>query len=202
MRRWIAILSTALLLATAGVAHAGVPTEVDQATLQPPLNPNFTYRCFREGDGILCQGIFDSAWTSEDTGLTCGSEPILTTGSGHERLQRWHLADGRAYKTIGQLHYDETWTLPSTGRTVELRGDWNRHYTYLVPGVRAQRVLTEVGSSFKITAPGVGLVAHDVGLIRFAPGEEFETPVLMHGPHDTWQDFDGVLDRVCAVLMD
>jgi len=202
MRRPIAILSTALLLSglLAGTASAGVPHEVDQSGLLPPLNPDFTYRCFASGGGILCQGIFDPAYEDEDTGLSCDGSPILTTGSGHERLQRWHLPDGRATKTIVQLHYDETWTLASTDRTLRFQGDWNRHYDYLVPGVRAQRVLTETGSAVKLTAPGFGLVAHDVGLLRYAPGAEGEIPDEMHGPHDTWEDFDTFLEQVCDAL--
>lgn len=201
LMRTLALVSL-LGLALPGTTVAGVPDPVDQGTLQPPLNPSFSYRCFRSGDGILCQGTFDPSWASEDTGLACDDRPIYTTGGGHERLSRWHLADGRAIRTIVQLHYDEVWSLsPSgTGPTVLVRGDWNRHYTYPNPGDRSTRVLTEVGSAWKVSATGRGVIAHDTGLIRYYPGLDFEDPAVTHGPKDSWTDFDGAIAKVCEVL--
>lgn len=204
LRRALSVLAvaSALLIGLAGTASAGVPDVVDQSTLQPPLNPNFSYRCFASGDAILCQGTFDPAWSNEDTGLTCAGHIIYTTGAGHERLSRWHLADGRAIRTIVQLHYDEVWSLSPTGSgpTVQVQGDWNRHYTYPSPGDRGSRVLTEVGSSWRVSAAGEGVIAHDSGLIQYAPGLEFEEAVIVHGPKDS-TDFDGVVVTICEVLM-
>ena len=202
-RRLVAAVAAFLFaITTAASVMAGVPHEVDQSALQPPLNPTFTYRCFERGDGILCQGTRDESWTNEDTGLICGAQPVYTTGTGHERLSRWHLADGRATRTIVQLHYDEVWSLSPTGsgQTVRVRGDWNRHYTYPVPGSLGERVLTEVGAIWNITAPGYGVVAHDTGHIQYAPGADFDEAAVLHGPKDFWLDFDSALGRVCDVL--
>ena len=60
--------------------------------------------------------------------------------------------------------------------------------------------LTEVGAVYLTNAPGEGLVFHDVGLIRFAPGSDFEGIDVMHGPHDIYSDFASVEQAVCDAL--
>lgn len=50
------------------------------------------------------------------------------------------------------------------------------------------------------TAPGQGLIFHDVGLIRFTPGGDFEGIAIVHGPHDLYSDFEAVESAVCNQL--
>ena len=96
MRRPIAILSTAVLLTglLAGTASAGVPHEVDQSGLQPPLNPDFTYRCFASGGGILCQGIFDPVVGCDDVvNSKPNPEGLLKIRDGVEHKRIWYVGD-------------------------------------------------------------------------------------------------------------
>ena len=198
------MVAAALLLAlSVPAASGGVAGGIDQSTLQPPLNPNFTYRCTRNGPSIRCQGTDADTWSNEESGLFCGAQPIYSTGSSDEQLTRWHLADGRAVKTIAQGRFDETWSISPTGggATVTVAAHLTRHYEYLVPGDRSQRVLTEKGLSWRLTAPGVGLIGHDAGSVRYFPGHEFEEADVLKGPKDSWVDFDGVIADACAVLM-
>jgi hypothetical protein len=143
-----AILALALALAPAPAAMAAPPRTVDRSTLTPPLNPDFTWTCFDTGAGPICQGTYDDAWQDEDIGWDCDGQPIYTSGSGVERMTRWHLPDGRATKTVVNLRYRETLSLSTSGGgpVVHLRAAWNRHYDYLVPGDRSTRVLTEPGA--------------------------------------------------------
>jgi hypothetical protein len=198
----IMLAAGALLALSGGTVSAGVPSQVDQGALQPPLNQQFTYRCFANGPGILCQGTYDPSWTNDDTGLTCDGQPIYTTGGGHERLTRWHDADGRALHTAVQLRYEEAWSLSpeGAGPTVTLRGDWNRLYDYPVPGSLQDRVLTEVGSSWIATAAGSGVIAHDAGLITYLPGRDFDEASVLRGPKDFWGNFDAAISDICLVL--
>jgi hypothetical protein len=197
-----AILALALALAPAPAAMAAPPRTVDRSTLTPPLNPDFTWTCFDTGAGPICQGTYDDAWQDEDIGWDCDGQPIYTSGSGVERMTRWHLPDGRATKTVVNLRYRETLSLSTSGGgpVVHLRAAWNRHYDYLVPGDRSTRVLTEPGAWWLATAPGHGIVFQDTGLIRWLPGAEYEELDVLRGPHDSLTDEEGALAAVCAVL--
>jgi hypothetical protein len=57
-----------------------------------------------------------------------------------------------------------------------------------------------VGAVYVATAPGQGLIFHDVGLIRFTPGGDFEDIAIVHGPHDLYSDFEAVESAVCNQL--
>ncbi len=82
-----------------------------------------------------------------------------------------------------------------------ISGHFNRHYTYLVPGERDSRVLTEVGAIYLAKSPGGGgLVLHDTGSVEFEPGAEFDVIASMKGVHDVYSD-PAVVDRViCDAL--
>ena len=118
MHRMIAIALTVMLVGAMSAAsvQAGSPLPpVDQSTLQPPLNPQFTYKCWREHGGITCSGTFDPTYENEPIGIFCDGHEVYITGGGHERLTRWHLADGRATRTIATLDYEDHYTLSPTG---------------------------------------------------------------------------------------
>jgi hypothetical protein len=83
---------------------------------------------------------------------------------------------------------------------VTIRGHWNRHYDYLVPGDRSSRVLTEVGAVYLVNQPGQGMVLQDTGVVTFAPGEEFETITSQHGVHEVYDDPWVVGSVLCDAL--
>jgi hypothetical protein len=202
-RRLSAAVLTALLVMTlAPAAMASPPRTVDPTTLTPPLNPNFTWTCFDTGAGPVCRGTYEDAYEHEDIGQDCDGQPIYLSGSGVERMTRWHLPDGRATKTVVNLRYRETLSLSTSGEgpVVNVRGSWNRHYDYLVPGDRSTRVLTEPGAEWLATAPGHGLVFKDTGLIRWLPGAEYEEVDVVRGQRDMFTDPAGAWAAVCAVL--
>jgi hypothetical protein len=196
-------ISTTLLVALlAATAAAGPPHTVDPASVRPPLNPSLTWSCSDTGAGPICKGTLEARYQNEPIDMTCDDNPVYVTGSSSDRTTRWHLLDGRATKTISNLSSNDQFSLSPTGDgpSLVVRGHWNRHYTYPIPGDRASRVLTEIGAVYVATAPGEGIVFHDVGLIRFTPGSDFQEIDVMHGPHDLYSDFEAVERAVCDQL--
>ena len=205
MLRILARLGISILLvgAVAGPATAASPHQLDPAQMIPPLNPDFgPWICTDTGQGAVCRGDNDDTWTGADIGLACDGQPIYGTGWYTSEGVRWHLPDGRALHTFFKNASLETWTLSAdgSGRTVTVKGSWNEHYVYPVPGDINQRVLTITGADWQATAKGVGVVFHDTGLLRFNPGRDNGIE-LTHGPTDSDHgNLDLVLDDICAAL--
>jgi hypothetical protein len=198
------LVTTALILGAPAAAAAGrSPHDVDPLTMIPRLNPAYTWACFDTGSGPICQGTFETSYTNEPIDMRCSGRPVYVTGTGNEHATRWHDAEHRALKTRVNLDYPaDHLTLSPTGDgpSVTVRSHWERHYVYAIPGDIASRSVTELGAVYVATAPGQGVVFHDVGLITFAPGQDFETIAVMHGPHDFYSNFDAVQAAVCAIL--
>ena len=181
-------------------AASSSPRTVDPDTLQPALNPDFApWSCFTAGGGITCQGGYEVSF--DEPAGSCDGREIRVSGTIRERMTRWHTADGLATRT--SVHLDapgDVFALEGTEETLTLRAHWNRHYTYPVPGDRDSRVMTEVGAIYTGSHPGSGNVLHDAGLVRFAPGAEFEEIGVSHGTHEWYAD-PVVVDRiVCDAL--
>jgi hypothetical protein len=201
----VALALTATL--SVGVpANAKSPNVVDPATVTPALNPDFApWDCFEAGRGITCQGQFRPVYENEPIGLQCEGQEVYISGSGREFMTRWHDDEGRATKTVVHLDYPaDVFSLSPTGEgpSVTIRGHFNRHYDYLVPGDRTSRVMTEVGAIYLVNEPGKGIVLQDVGSVTFAPGEEFETITSQHGVHQVYDDPWVVGRVVCDALLD
>lgn len=197
------------LVAAAGLAVSPLPASaaprtVDPSTVSPALNPDFApWTCRQTGQGIVCQGDASFAYDQEPTGVVCPAGEVVISGTGDEHMTRWHTADGLATKTIVNLSYPaDVFTLAGApdGPSLTIRGHWNRHYEYLVPGDRDSRVLTEVGAIYLANQPGSGLVLHDTGWVRYEPGQEFEGVAATRGIHDTLTDPSAVDSLICDAL--
>ena len=205
MHRILATLGAAILLVAVlpSAVAAASPHQVDPAGMTPPLNPAYgPWICTDTGGGPICRGELHERWANEDSGLTCGTAIVYTTGFHDTQAVRWHLPDGRAEHTYFKNLSLETWTLSPTGAgpTVKVKGSWNLHYVYPDPGVLATRVLTITGADWQVTAQGYGLVFHDTGLVRFVPGGD-DVIDITHGPTDSDHgNLDLVMPEVCAIL--
>jgi hypothetical protein len=198
------VLAAAAALSTSLPAVAKSPREVDPSTVTPALNPDFApWSCWDAGQGVICQGAFYPVYENEAIGLQCDDQDVYISGSGRERMTRWHTVDGRATKTAVHLDYpDDRFSLSpfGDGPSVSVRGHWNRLYDYLVPGDRNSRVLTEVGAVYLVNQPGAGLIFQDTGTVTYVPGQEFEAVASSHGIHDALGD-PGAIDAViCGAL--
>jgi hypothetical protein len=200
----VVVMGLLSVLSITAPAAAASPHVVDPATVTPALNPDFApWSCFRAGKGIICRGSWQPSYENEEIDFTCDGQPVYISGSGREFMTRWHDADGRATRTIVHLDYPaDVFSLSPTGEgpTVTVRGHFNRHYVYGVPGDRDSRVLTEVGAIYLVNLPGQGIVVHDTGLVSFLPGQDFEAIATQHGVHDVYDDADGFVETICAAL--
>lgn len=198
----VALGLVALLLASPS-ASSKSPREVDPTTLQPPLNMQFApWSCFETGSGITCQGGYEATY-NEPIGLVCDGQEVWIAGTAREFMTRWHTKDGLATKTIVHADYPgDVFSLSpdGDGPTFTVRGHFNRHYVYPVPGDRDSRVLKEVGAIYLANETGNGIVVHDTGSVTFEPGAEFEENAVAHGVHDVYDDqaaFDQLIcDRI------
>ena len=197
------------LVAVAGalgstVPAAAEPRVVDASTLVPALNPDFApWTCLEAGQGIVCRGDAAFTYEQEPIGLACPSGDVVISGSGREHMTRWHTTDGLATKTVVHLDYPaDVFSLAGVedGPSLTIRGHFNRHYDYLVPGDRDSRVLTEVGAIYLVNEPGRGLVLQDTGPVTYEPGLEFEAVASAHGIHDTLTEHVVVDTLICDAL--
>jgi hypothetical protein len=133
----------------------------------------------------------------------CGGREVWIAGTGRQHMTRWHTTDGFATKTRLHLDYPgDVFSLSAdgSGPTLTIRGHWNRHYDYPVPGDLASRVMTEVGAIYVANQRGQGNVLHDTGRVTFEPGADFEEVAVMHGVHEM---YDGTVDidvLICDTL--
>lgn len=201
--------AAALLVAVVGALAASLPAAaeprvVDPSTLVPALNPDFApWTCLEAGQGIVCRGDATFSYEQEPIGLTCSSGDVVISGSGREHMTRWHTADGLATKTVVHLDYPaDVFSVDGApeGPSLTIRGHFNRHYDYLVPGDRDSRVLTEVGAIYLANQPGRGLVLQDTGPVTYEPGLEFDVVASAHGIHDTISDPGLIDDLICDSL--
>ncbi len=193
----------AAVVVTAPGAVSQSPHQVDPASLQPALNPGFApWSCFEAGRGITCKGGYEAAY-NEPIGLECDGQEVWLAGRARERMTRWHTAGGLATKTSVHLDFPaDVFSLSAdgSGPTLTIRGHFNRHYVYSVPGDLASRVLTEVGNIYVANQPGSGIVLHDTGSVTFEPGEDFESIAVMHGVHDVYDGRVDVDELICEAL--
>ena len=200
----LAVVILASVVLTAPAASSKSPHEVDPATLQPTLNPNFApWSCFEAGVGVTCQGSFDATY-NEPIGLFCAGQEVWIQGRAHEQMTRWHTGDGLATKTRVQLSYPaDVFSLSPTGEgpSITFSGHFNRHYTYAVPGDPDSRTLTERGVIYFGTADG-RVVFKDVGTVTFEPGQDFETIASLHGLHDYYSSYPNEDTTIDSLICD
>jgi len=131
--------------------------------------------------------------TNEESGtflIPCGTVTLVEEWSQSVVLTTWLDGNGDATRAHAKVRFDGTITAP--GSTLRL-SDVGRFTAFLAFG---QDGMTErqVGIVYKFSAPGLGVVAHDVGQITFFPNGSVETK----GPHDVWDN--GLEALICPVF--
>lgn len=197
-RLLLTFLATIPLLAPAGAA-AAARTPVDPAIMQPPLNPTYTWSCWRIDEKTVCDGKRHLSWTAADTGLPCAAGTIYSTGTDDRRLRRWGDADGRALHSHVVADIRETLALSPemTGITARAFGHFSERFRYAVPGDASTRVVVQSGNDVTVVVPQTGLVMHDVGVKAF---DTEDNVLFAHGQHDVLRDFEAAFARVCDAL--
>jgi len=168
MRRSIAAVVSAVILTAmmAGSVAAGRPDTVDPALMTPPLNPSFTWECWRTGTGIVCDGERTLTYTAIQAIPCPDGGWIYVSGTDQRTLRRVGDSEGRALRTFETVRINDR-----LSRSAEFdgvvgvgRGIWTDVYEYPIPGDLASRIVTRRGIDAVVTIPGHGTVAIDVGI--------------------------------------
>jgi len=199
-RRTVAatLAAALLILATAAGTSAGRPDSVDPSLMTPPLNPSFTWECWRAGDQIVCDGERITTYEAVEA-IPCEDGWIYATGIARDTLRRIGDADGRALWTLGTTRIDDELSRSPAfdGIVGSARGSWSDFYEYAVPGDLSSRIVTRRGVDLIVTIPGQGVVVLDAGIKSW----DIEDNILFaHGPHDLLEDFEGAAVRGCEAL--
>ena len=131
--------------------------------------------------------------TNDETGtflIPCGTVTLVEEWSQSVVLTTWLDRNGDATHAHARVRFDGTITAP--GSTLRL-SDVGRFTSFLEFG-QAGMTERQVGIVYKFSAPGLGVVAHDVGQITFLPDGSVETK----GPHDVWDN--GLEALICPLF--
>ena len=131
--------------------------------------------------------------TFEESGtfpIPCGTVTLIEDYTQSVVVTTWLDEDGDMTRGHARLRFDGTITAP--GSTLELSdvGSFTSFIDFGPDGATER----QVGVVYKFSAPGLGVVAHDVGVITFLPDGSVET----RGPHDVWDN--GLEARICPLF--
>ena len=131
--------------------------------------------------------------TFEESGtfeIPCGTVTLVETYSQTAVVTTWLDANGDATRGHARVRFDGTITAP--GSTLRL-SDVGRFTSFIDfgPDGATER---QVGLVYKFSAPGLGVVAHDVGSLTFFPDGSVE----VKGPHDVWDN--GLETLICPLF--
>lgn len=187
-----------LVMASGSGALAGRPDTVDPGLMTPPLNPSFTWECWRAGDQIVCDGERVTTYEAVEA-IPCDDGWIYATGIARDTLRRVGDADGRALTTLGTTRIDDLVSRSPAfdGIVGRARGSWTDLFEYAVPGDLSTRTVTRRGVDVILTVPGKGMIVLDAGVKSW----DIEDNILFaRGPHDLVEDIDGAFARACDAL--
>jgi hypothetical protein len=160
--------------------------------LNPPPPPGRT--CNTTGNGTICQGNFTQADENADIGLSCGSFPILETATFDFWYTIFFNQEGNVTEAVLHQSVEGTLSNPVTGKSVQESNVGTTTDTFAIPGDFSTITSTQTGQVFKVILPGSGILAHDVGIVTFAPDG---TITFEGGPH---QVLHNDLQKLCAAL--
>jgi hypothetical protein len=193
------VAAALLTLITAVGASAGQPDTVDPALMSPPLNPSFTWECWRAGDRIICDGERTTTYEAQEAPIPCDDGWVYATGIARDSLRRVGDAEGRALTTLGTTRIDDSLSLTPAfdGVVASAHSSWTDLYDYQVPGDLASRTVTRRGVELILTIPGEGNLVLDAGIKAWDIDDNL---LFARGPHDLLDDIDGAVTRLCDAL--
>jgi hypothetical protein len=167
--------------------------------MTPPLNPSFTWECWRNAQGIVCDGERTLTYTAVEA-LPCPDGSwVYVTGTDQRTLRRIGDANGLALSAFETVRIDDRLSASASfdGIVGNGRGVWTDSYEYVVPGDLSSRIVTRRGVDVLLTIPGQGLVVLDAGIKSW---DIDETILFERGPHALIDDPFGALLAVCDAL--
>ena len=122
--------------------------------------------------------------------IPCGTVTLVEEYRQSVVVTTWLDGNGEVTRGHARLRFDGTITAP--GSTLQLSdvGSFTSFIDFGPDGPTER----QIGLVYKFSAPGLGVVAHDVGVITFLPDGSVETT----GPHDVWDN--GLESLICPLF--
>jgi len=131
--------------------------------------------------------------TFEESGtftIQCGTVTLVEEYTQSFVVTRWLDASGDMTRGHARVRFDGVITGP--GSTL-LLSEQSRFTSFIDFGPDGPTV-REIGLQYKFSAPGLGVVGHDVGVLAFLPNGTIE----VKGPHDVWDN--GLEALICPLF--
>jgi len=131
--------------------------------------------------------------TFEESGtftIACGTVTLVEEYRQSFVVTRWLDENGDMTRGHARVRFDGTITGPGS----EIRLSEQSRFTSFIDFGADGRTIREVGLQYKFSAPGLGVVAHDVGVLAFLPDGSVE----VKGPHDVWDN--GLEALICPLF--
>lgn len=155
MRRLrLMLLATMVLLVPAAAASAAGRTPVDPSIMQPALNPDFTWTCWRMDNKTICDGELHASWTASDIGIPCAGgtatqpEPRPVTAPVGRRR-----GPGPAHPRARRHQRTLALNPEMTGTTARLTAHFSQRFLYGVPADASTRVEVLSGNDITVVVP-------------------------------------------------
>ena len=162
------------LLAAAVVAAAALAAALPAAAISPTVRES------------------QFAWSGVDT-YTCGV-PIANEGSVSITTRTFFDSSGTAIRTQDRSRAVGSYTSAS-GRIVWFDQEMNSELDLLT------HIQVVTGGTMRLTAPGAGVLLHDVGRMTLQTDVNPATLLSESGQHPTWPWDPHMYDAMCAYLL-
>jgi len=127
---------------------------------------------------------------SDSFTISCGTVTLVEEYTQSFVVTRWLDANGDMTRGHARVRFDGTITGPGS----ELRLSEQSRFTSFIDFGADGPTIREIGLQYKFSAPGLGVVGHDVGVLAFLPNGDVE----VRGPHDVHEN--GVMPVICPLF--
>jgi hypothetical protein len=192
-------IATRLALAAAVAAGALAPAAARAETQLVPPPPDWYRSCQTNGSGTICHGKKTFSEEGRFQGICPQGFVMLDNARFDETAARYYNRDGYLVRRVlhDLYHRDDPVNVvynSVTGKSVPYFAHATETDEFGVPGDFGSIAATVTGNLYTVTAPGGGLLVHDVGVLAFAPDGSL---LADRGPKML---FEGLTDELCAAL--
>ena len=133
--------------------------------------------------------------TVEDSGtftIECGTVTLVEEYRQSAVVTMWFDADSNLARAHARVQFDGTITGPGSTLRLSETGRFTSFLDVGPDGVTER----QIGLVYKFSAPGLGVVAQEIGNLTFFPDGTFKAS----GPHDVFDNDDRVEPLICPLF--
>jgi hypothetical protein len=142
------------------------------------------------GPAFAAQPLVRTMQESGTVTIACETVTLVETYSRSVVMTRWFDADGHMIRGHARVRVDGTITAP--GSTLHV-SDVGRFTSFIDFGPDGPTV-REAGITYQLSAPGMGVVAREVGVLKVYPDGSFQ----IGGPHEVSET--GLEAQICPLF--